>query len=107
MKSFAALFTLPLAALAAPILEPREGSSAIPGQFIVVLKQNSTQEQLLSSVESAGGILGGIKPKLSYTLGSFMGYHVSASDDCIKSIANLTEVTSTDPSSKEKPKPGG
>ncbi|KAK7977391.1 subtilisin-like protein [Apiospora saccharicola] len=98
MKFFAALFTLPLAALAAPILEPRDGSSAVPGQFIVVLKPNSTQDQLQSSVESAGGILGGdFKPKFTYTLGSFMGYHVSASDDCIKSIANLTEVAYVEP----------
>ncbi|KAK8133797.1 subtilisin-like protein [Apiospora sp. TS-2023a] len=78
MTFFAALFTLPLATLAAPILEPRDGSSAVPGQFIVVLKPNSTQDQLQSSVESAGGILGGdFKPKFTYTLGSFMGYHVA------------------------------
>ncbi|KAK8862578.1 oryzin precursor [Apiospora arundinis] len=96
MKSFAALFTIPLA-LAAPILEPRDGSSAIPGQFIVVLKPNVTQEQMHYSVESATGILGGSKPKHSYTFGSFKGYHVSASDDLIKSIANFTEVAYIEP----------
>ncbi|KAK8039349.1 subtilisin-like protease pr1a [Apiospora rasikravindrae] len=97
MKYFAALFTLPLAALAAPILEAREGSYAIPGQFIVVLKPNSTQDQLYASVDTAGGILGGSKPKLSYSFGSFKGYHVSASDDMVKSIANFTEVAYVEP----------
>ncbi|KAK7948101.1 serine protease [Apiospora aurea] len=97
MKSFAVLFTLPLAALAAPILEAREGAFIIPGQFIVVLKPNSTQDQMESSLDSAGTILGGCKPQSSYYFGSFKGYHVSASDDLIRSIAALDEVDYVEP----------
>ncbi|KAK8087143.1 peptidase S8/S53 domain-containing protein, partial [Apiospora phragmitis] len=73
------------------------GVFVYPRHFIVVLKPDSTQDQLHSSVEPAGGILGGSKPKLSYTLESFKGYHVSASDDLIKSIANLGEVAYVEP----------
>ncbi|KAK8094670.1 subtilisin-like serine protease-like protein PR1A [Apiospora hydei] len=96
MKSFVVLFTLPLAALAAPILEARAGASVIPGQFIVVLKSDSTQGQMESNLDSASTILGGCKPKSSYYFGSFKGYHVSASEDLIRSIAALDEVTLVD-----------
>ena len=102
MKSFTALLTLPLA-LAAPILEARAGTFTIPGQFIVVLKPEMTQDDLRYSIDSAAGILNGTKPKHSYTFGSFKGYHVSASDDLIKSIANFTEVTLAGPFSVGSP----
>lgn len=95
MKSFAALLALPLA-LAAPILEVRTGASAVPGEFIVVLKPEATQDDLHYNVESATSMLGGKKPKHSYSFGSFKGYHVSASDELIKDIANFTEVRLVD-----------
>ncbi|KAI1102361.1 oryzin precursor [Jackrogersella minutella] len=94
MKFLGALLTIPLAALAAPILTPR--AEAIPGKWIAVLKETAT-EGLFSTFTN---ILGGTEPQHTYKIGSFHGYSISASDDVISSIAGLAEVAYIEPDFK-------
>jgi hypothetical protein len=94
MKLFVSSIVAATCALAAPVLENRQNST-IPGEFIVVLKPDTANDGLLSSVQSVIDILGGIAPRFVYDLGGFKGYHVSAADDLVTVISNLAEVRSS------------
>lgn len=95
MKLLALLSALPLA-LAAPILEARD--TTIPGEFIVVMKPESTVDNLRTNMRAAAKILSGTtKPKRSFELGDFKGFHVSASDSLIKKISDLADVSTDRP----------
>ncbi|KAI1416973.1 oryzin precursor [Hypoxylon sp. FL1857] len=95
MKLLGTLLAVPLAALAAPILEAR--GEAIPGKWIAVLKPESAAENMLSTMTD---ILGGTLPQHTYKIGNFQGYSISASDAAINSIADLAEVAYIEPDSK-------
>ncbi|KAI1843039.1 hypothetical protein JX265_005181 [Neoarthrinium moseri] len=98
MKLLSLILAAPIA-LGAPILEAREDTT-IPGEFIVVLKPETTSDGILSSIQSATDILGGLAPKFSYTLGNFKGYHVSAANGLIETISKLSEVAYIEPDAK-------
>ncbi|KAI0388026.1 oryzin precursor [Hypomontagnella monticulosa] len=95
MKFFGALLAAPLAALAAPILEPR--GEAIPGKWIAVLKPKTSSNVAINSVTN---LLNGATPEHTYKIGNFHGYSISASDDVINSIANLDEIDYIEPDYK-------
>ncbi|KAI1077090.1 oryzin precursor [Whalleya microplaca] len=94
MKFFSVLLAAPLA-LAAPILEAR--ADAIPGKWLAVLKPESSHQSAISRVTD---ILGGATPKHTYKIGSFNGYSVSASDDLIGKIADLSDIAYIEPDYK-------
>ncbi|KAI1470375.1 oryzin precursor [Daldinia caldariorum] len=95
MRSLAALLLTPLAALATPILQT--DGEAIPGKWIAVLKPDNTSTQLFGTVT---GALGGVTPVHSYAMGGFQGYSFSASDDVMKSVADINEVAYVTPDVK-------
>ncbi|KAI5865167.1 oryzin precursor [Durotheca rogersii] len=95
MRFLGALLTAPIAAIAAPILEPR--GEALPRKWIAVLKPESVAENVLGSVTS---ILGGVAPRHTYKLGGFRGYSISASESLVKSIADLADIAYIEPDYK-------
>lgn len=85
------LLALPLA-WAAPILTPQAGAEIIPGKFIVVMKDSTSDALLQSTITSVTGLLGA-QPRFVYNLGTFKGFSVSASDALIQTVANLGAVS--------------
>ncbi|KAI1645997.1 oryzin precursor [Daldinia loculata] len=95
MRFLGALLAVPLAVLAAPILEA--DGEAIPGKWIAVLKPANTTGELSSTVAN---ILDGIAPEHTYDIGSFQGYSFSASDAVINSLADVDEIAYITPDTK-------
>jgi len=91
MRFLSILLALPLA-LAAPILEPRQGADLIPNKWIVVLKSSSSNTVLSQSIASVTSILGGVAPERVFNLGSFKGYSLTATSALLTSITNLGEI---------------
>lgn len=58
------------------------------------MKPGSTVDTLRTNMRTAAEILGGTtKPRRSFELGDFKGFHVSASDSLIEKISNLADVS--------------
>jgi hypothetical protein len=79
------LAVVPLA-LAAPIITPRAGT-LIPGQYIVKLRSDATQEQ----VDRALTLLDG-EPNHVYEFGGFKGFAGKINEVAVNSIAAMPEV---------------
>jgi hypothetical protein len=91
MKSFiSALSLLPLA-LAAPLLEQRDGS-AIPGKYFVILKPEAGPAPNIMG-DLAGGLIAGVQRTSTYSIGStFNGFAASLSDDQVAALQKDSRV---------------
>lgn len=90
MRFFSLLFTTAVV-LAAPLLETK--GKAIPGKWIVVMKEN--YEAGVASGRRRGATLESlVTPHHTYNMGAFKGYAMDASDETINKIAGLDDVSS-------------
>jgi len=79
---------LPLA-LAAPVIQPR-GLQIIPGNYIVKLKDGSTENTLLNAIKQ----LKSSPTKHVYRAGHFKGFAAKLSPQVLEAVSKLPEVWS-------------
>ncbi|KAF1984918.1 subtilisin-like protease [Aulographum hederae CBS 113979] len=90
------LLALPLALAApAPYVVPKD-ATAIPGKFIVVMKQGSSTSALNNLVSSLTSLLGA-EPESVFNFGGFKGLSIGAADALLTSITNLANVAYVEP----------
>ncbi|KAI1744213.1 oryzin precursor [Xylaria scruposa] len=89
MRLFGLLLATPLV-LAAPLFETR--GKAIPGKWIVVMKENYEASGKRSvAVETL------VTPKHTYSMGNFKAYAIDAADEMINKVAELDSVAYIEP----------
>ncbi|KAI0861948.1 oryzin precursor [Xylaria cubensis] len=93
MRLFGLLLATPLA-LAAPLLETR--GKAIPGKWIVVMKENY-EANVVSGQKRSVAVETLVTPKHTYSMGNFKAYAMDASDDIINKVAELDSVAYIEP----------
>ncbi|KAI0445975.1 oryzin precursor [Xylaria telfairii] len=93
MRLFGLLLATPLA-LAAPLLEIK--GKAIPGKWIVVMKENY-EDNIASTQKRSVSVETLVTPQHTYSMGSFKAYAMDASDEMINKIAELDSVAYIEP----------
>lgn len=91
MRFFASLVALPLA-LAAPLLAPRQDADVIPGSFVVVMRDGTSESVLQSTVQRVTELLGGTAPEFVYNMDTFKGFSASFTDALLTTVTGFGEV---------------
>lgn len=89
MRLLGLLLGTPLV-LAAPLLETK--GQAIPGKWIVVMKENY-EIDVVSGKKRDIGVESLVTPRHTYNMRSFKAYAMDASDEMINEIAKLEDVS--------------
>ncbi|KAI1755152.1 oryzin precursor [Xylaria castorea] len=93
MRLFSLFLAAPLV-LAAPLLETK--GKAIPGKWIVVMKENY-EANVASGQKRSASVKTIATPKHTYSMGNFKAYAMDASDETINRIAELDSVAYIEP----------
>ncbi|KAK1762831.1 subtilisin-like protein [Phialemonium atrogriseum] len=94
---FFRLLALVASVTAAPILAARQAAEIIPGQFIVVMKPEASDDVVKSTIDAVSNILGGTPPIRTHNIGTFKGFTISAEDSLIVIISDLADILYIEP----------